>query len=198
MDKLRERAVAFNKLVNIEYNIIFGKAGKLTHLTLTFDKKNFHHLIGFKYLEDRRGLLNKDRAKIFDAIINNEITYCQICNSDFFYDIEKRFSAFVDIEHFLDNNGLIFKFNRKAKPAAKMQAKYIMESTANNDTAYMCIDKRDNQSKFFCRSFFPKEYDYTWGHIRHTLLYKEKVNVITREKIVQYDKLTPKKGKKDN
>ena len=72
-----------------------------------------------------------------------------------------------------------------------MQAKYILESTANDDTAYMCIDKRDNQSKYFCRSFFPKEYDYARGHIRYTLLYKEKVNVITQKKIVQYDKLTP-------
>ena len=46
---------------------------------------------------------------------------------------------------------------------------------------------------FFCRSFFPKDKkDYTVGQPQFTLLFKEKITVSTGEKVIQYDRLTPK------
>jgi len=56
------------------------------------------------------------------------------------------------------------------------------------------IAKSDEMDEYFCRSFFPKEEtNYTAGHIRYTLLYKEKIDLATGEVLVQYDRLTPKK-----
>ena len=114
-------------------------------------------------------------------------------NSNFFYKINKRLLLFPYIEQFLDSNSLIFKFNKNVNPTSKMKAKYIMENTICDEIAYICIDKIENIDEYFCRSFFPKtEVDYTKGHTKYTLLYKEKINIKTQENIIQYDKLTPK------
>ena len=45
----------------------------------------------------------------------------------------------------------------------------------------------------FRRSFFPKgDKDYTAGQAKYTLLYKKKINKITGESEIQYDKLSNK------
>jgi hypothetical protein len=193
MDELRERAEVFSNLLNYEYNITLGKKGVRTDLCLSFEKVDFYHLIGLQYLKDRIQL-RKNRERIFNQILNNELTFSQIRSSDLFCVIEKRFVSFVHIEQFLDSNGLVFKFNRRSIPSLKMKAEYILENSIKSSIAYICIDKTDNiTDKYYCRSFFPKEnIDYTARQIKYTLLYKEKVNTITREKIIQYDKLTPK------
>jgi len=189
MDKLYERAEVFNRLLNIQYNIILGKKGKTTPLHIFFSKQHFHHLIGLQRLKDLPQL-NKDREIIFNRIINNEITYIQIKKSESFNEIRKRFESFIMIERALDNNGLFFKFNQNLYYKTKMEAEYIIESMINDEILYICIDC-NNENKYFIRSFFPKDdIDYTLGHSKHTLLYKEKIFVDTQEKIVQYDKLT--------
>ena len=190
MDKLKERAEVFNNLLNYKYNFVLGKKGVRTSICLSFSKIHFHHLIGLQNLTDRPQL-RKDRAKIFDQILNNELNYNHISSSSLFGCIEKRFSSFIYIEQFLDSNTLIFKFNRRANPVSKMKAEYILENLINDFIAYVCIDKSDEVDEYFCRSFFPKEgIDYTAGHTSYTLLYKEKINILTQEKIIQYDKLT--------
>jgi len=189
MDKLREHAEIFNKLLNFKYNIILGRKGILTNLCLTFDKTHFHHLIGLQYLKDMPQL-NADRAKVFDQVLNCEITYEHISRSDLFHKIEKRFLVFRYIEELLDSNGLVFKFNNK-NHWSHMAAEYILENTIDaSNISYICIDKTDSQDEYFCRSFFPKEHvDYTEGHTRYTLLHKEKTNILTQENEIQYNKL---------
>ena len=55
------------------------------------------------------------------------------------------------------------------------------------------IEELSEENQFFCRSFFPKEKkDYTIGQPQFTLLFKEKITVSTGEKVIQYDRLTPK------
>ena len=192
MDKLKERAEAFKKLLDYKYNFVLGKKGVRTNICLSFNKIHFHHLIGLQSLTDRPQL-RIDRAKIFDQILNSELTYNDISSSGLFGNIEKRFLSFVHIEQFLDSNTLIFKFNRRTPLYSKMKAEYILENMINDFIAYVCIDKADETDEYFCRSFFPKEgIDYTAGHTSYTLLYKEKVNTLTNEIIIQYDKLTKK------
>ena len=192
MDMLKERAEVFNRLLFYKYNFVLGRKGVLTNICLSFDKVHFHHLIGLQRLTDMPQL-RRDRTKIFDQIINNELTYAHISGSSLFSAIKKRFLAFLYIEEFLDSNELIFKFNRKANPSSKMKAEYILENEINDFIAYICIDKSNDIDEYFCRSFFPKEdIDYTLGHTRYILLYKEKINILTNVKIIQYDKLTKK------
>ena len=192
MDKLRERAEAFSNLLNIKYNIVLGKKGKRTDICLFFDKVHFHHLVGLQYLTDMPQL-NRDRTKVFDNILNDTIKFEHISNSRLFESIENRFMSFLFIEQFLDNNELVFKFKHEIGKMSKMKAKYILESAIDGNTAYMCIDIDRTNNEYFGRSFFPREeIDYTLKHTKYTLLYKEKVNTITEEVIIQYDRLTPK------
>ena len=192
MDELKKRADAFANLLHTRYDIILGRKNVLINISLNFDKTHFHHLIGLNRLTDKPQL-KKDRAKVFDEIMNGKITYNHINSSTFFKDIEARFLSFLLIEHLLDNNGLFFKFNRKANPLSKMKTEFILESTINGDTAYICIDNYDNTDEYFCRSFFPKEEnDYTAKHTRYTLLRKEKLDTISGSKTIQYDRLTSK------
>jgi len=189
MDELKERAEIFRELLNFQYNITIGKNNKLRNISLIFDEIDFHHLIGLQYLTDKPEL-KKDRVKIFEDILTDKLTFSKINNSSLFYRIEKRFFSFINFERFLDSNGLVFRFNRSKNPRQKMRADYILENTIDNNSSYICIDKSDKTDDYFCRSFFPKEeIDYTVGHTRFTLLYKEKVNKTTEEKIIQYNRL---------
>lgn len=58
------------------------------------------------------------------------------------------------------------------------------------------LAKRTGNDTQVCRTFFPKaEKDYAQGQPRYTLLKKEKINIVTGEVTVQYDRLTPKTTK---
>ncbi|MGL5085882.1 MAG: PBECR4 domain-containing protein, partial [Clostridium sp.] len=80
MDKLLECAKAFESLFLKQYKIVIAKKGKETSLILTFDKKDFYHLVGLQKLKDL-AYLKKDRGIIFDKILSNEITYEKISKS---------------------------------------------------------------------------------------------------------------------
>jgi len=192
MDKLKECAEAYANLLNYEYNISIGRKGKRIDICLIFSKEHFHHLIGLHYLTDRRNL-KQNRTNIFDSILSDKLSFQEISSSSLFFYINSRLSLFPHIEDFFDSNGLVFKFNNKEVPGTRMEAEFILENTVDSNIAYVCIDKDNKSDAFFCRSFFPKEnIDYTARHIKYTLLYKEKVNIITHEKIIQYDKLSPR------
>ena len=70
---------------------------------------------------------------------------------------------------------------------------YLLSTHFENTDVYIFLDQLSEENQFFCRSFFPKEKkDYTIGQPQFTLLFKEKITVSTGEKIIQYDRLTPK------
>ncbi len=73
MDKLFLCASAFEKLTNIRYIIKIGKRGKLTELTVEFNKIDFHHLAGLGKLKDLR-IAKENRIKVFDSIIDGTTT----------------------------------------------------------------------------------------------------------------------------
>lgn len=54
---------------------------------------------------------------------------------------------------------------------------------------YIFISK-DVDDTYYCRSFLKTTTtDYTLGQMKYTLLYKEKINFITEEVQIQYDRL---------
>ena len=68
-----------------------------------------------------------------------------------------------------------------------------MSTAFSGNDIYIFIKEKETVGRFFCRSFFPKEKkDYTIGQPQYTLLFKEKITVSTGEKVIQYDRLTPK------
>ena len=59
-------------------------------------------------------------------------------------------------------------------------------------TFYLFIEKRSYSQCQYCKSFIQNDdVDYTYGQTKMTLLYKEKINIKTHERQIQFDRLTP-------
>ena len=105
MDRLMECALLFQKMLNKRYIIKIDRKSKDPRdLKLIFDKLHFKHLIGLHYLTDVNQLKCKNSEKIFDKIINGQITYDQISSSVKFQKIKEMVEAFLDFEEVIDSS----------------------------------------------------------------------------------------------
>lgn len=191
MDKLHTCAKAFEKLLNIQYRIIIGRKGKSAELRIVFSKWDFHHLSGLGKLKDLR-IAKKNREIVFNEILNGQTTYQSICISRYLPLIENRFAPLTCIEQLLDNNQLVFRYNKKRNQFSLIEADYLLSTPLQGNDIYLFLAYNDSSDSYFCRSFFPKEKtDYSKGQAIYTLLYKEKIYIPTGETIIQYNRLTP-------
>jgi len=193
MDKLQERAFSFKKLINYEYKIILGRKGKKTELVISFEKIDFPHLIGLHKLTD---VLNGNIAteKLFDDCLTGKVSYDTISKSEFFQKLGNRFEYFDKLETMLDSNDIIFKCNTNNMATfSRIIADFELKNIYEKLIFYLFIEKRNYSEKQYCKSFIQESnIDYTYGQTKMTLLYKEKINKITGESEIQYDKLSNK------
>ena len=193
MDLLQRCALAFQVLIAYEYHFIIGRKGKLREFYLTFNKADFHHMAGLHKLRDIAQIQHGKRDKIFDKILNGEITLDLIQKSGYFKEMEERLLPLMGLEKMLDNNNLIFRYNEKLQKYSLIRADYLLEGQAFNIPAFLFLGKRNNnEAEQMCRTFFRiGDKDYTEGQPQYSLLKKEKRNLASGEVIVQYDRLTP-------
>ncbi len=192
MDHLQSCAKAFEHLLDFQYHIIIGRKGKSVELNILFDPTEFHHLVGLHKLHDLR-IARENRDKVFQQILTGNISINDLKKSQYFPNIQKRIEPFIQIENFLDSNKLIFRYNQKLQTFSLIEAEYLLSTPYENTDIYIFLDRQKEPGHFFCRSFFQKEEkDYTKGQAIYTLLKKEKINLRTEEKMIQYDRLTPK------
>lgn len=192
MDKLKNCTCAFEKLLGVQYRIIIGRKGKNTELCIRFSKLDFHHLMGLGKLKDLR-ISTQNRSLVFDEILAGKTTYRTISKSRYLHLIENRFQPLAQIESLLDQNRLIFRYNKKQNHFSLIEADYLLSTPFAGNDIYIFLAKQDSTGQYFCRSFFPKEQvDYTRGQAVYTMLYKEKIYLSTGITQVQYNKLTPK------
>ena len=105
-------------------------------------------------------------------------------------DISKRLELLSDLEGFMDSNSLIFSFDKQNKVSSKIEAKYLLESKAYDESAYFFIDESKYSDSFIGVSFFPKDkVDYTIAQPRWTLLQKEKIFCKSKRVELQFDRL---------
>lgn len=188
MRNIKDCVSTFLPLLNTEYEIILGRKGVAVTLRLAFDKKDCFHLMGLQYLIDRPEL-NRDRGKIFDEIVAESITPEQVESSDFYKKIEERVNFLPLLEHILDSNDTVFKYNKKANMYSMIDADYLMKNNMEERNLYLFLSLGIH-NKYFCRSFFPEEKkDYTKNQASWTMLYKKKYNLSTGEETVLYNRL---------
>ena len=190
MDKLQKRAISFKRLTNYEYKIKLGRKGKITDFTIDFETSDFFHLIGLHKLTDvLTGNMSSDN--LFDRCLKGKITYDHISKSNSFSKIINRFEYFDKLEDMLDSNNIIFKCNTNSlKSYSRIIADFELKNIYEQLIFYIFIEKRPYSQNQFCKSFFNDNVvDYTYGQTKMTLLYKEKINKNTGEKIIQYNKL---------
>ena len=192
MDELLACAKAFEHLLHVKYHIIIGRKGKSVDLTVSFEAVEFHHLVGLHKLHDLR-LSRANREKVFSQILSGHITLDDVKKSRYFCNIQNRLKPFQKIEELFDKNDLIFRYNQKLQTFSLIEAEYLLSTPHECTDVYIFLDKKDETSDFFCRSFFPKEdKDYTKNQAVFTLLKKEKINTLTDTIQIQYDRLSPK------
>lgn len=188
MDDLKIAALVFQGLLNVKYKIVLGKKGRLTEFCIDFEKADFFHLVGLQYLKDLPQL-KKNRELIFDKIVADEITTCDISKSQFYKDIEQRIKDFALFENLLDSNELVFKYSKNRSSFSNIKAEYFLKTLFDNRTNYIFIDSSNGRENKLCVSFFFNDCNnYAENQITMTLLYKEKVFVDRNISVIQLNK----------
>lgn len=192
-DKLQRCALAFQKLIDTQYEIIIGRKGQMSKIILNFSEMEFVHLAGLHKLVDNDFFRTASRKKVFDYAVDGKISYNSLTKSKNFDFVKERIEYLEFLESMLDSNDIIFKYNSKKNVFSLIQADYLLQSAHDSRDIYIFLDRVENSDSHFCRSFFPKgDRDYTAGQAKYTLLYKKKINKITSEAKIQYDKLSNK------
>lgn len=192
MDKLAGCALAFEKLLDVQYRMIVGRKGKAVNFLVGFSMLDFHHLMGLGKLKDLR-LATMNRETVFKNILTGKISYEMIAKIRYIHLIENRFLPLTHIERLLDDNHLVFRYNSKLNQFSMIEADYLLTSPYEKNDVYIFLAKKEDTGCYFCRSFFPKEQkDYTKGQAVYTLLYKEKIYLSARNVHIQYDLLLQK------
>ena len=192
-DKLQRCALAFQKLIDTQYEIIIGRKGQMSKIILNFSETEFVHLAGLHKLVDNDFFRAASRKKVFDYAVDGKISYNSLTKSKNFDFVKERIEYLEFLESMLDSNDIIFKYNSKKNVFSLIQADYLLQSAHDSRDIYIFLDRVENSDSHFCRSFFPKgDRDYTAGQAKYTLLYKKKINKITSEAKIQYDKLSNK------
>lgn len=100
----------FATLLHTKYEVILGRKSRSVKLNISFEKTHCYHLMGLQYLKDLPEL-RKDRAKIFDALLNRKISNTKLESSVFYSQIEERIHYLPLLEAMLDDNSTVFKYN---------------------------------------------------------------------------------------
>lgn len=193
MDLLLKYATTFKKLMNFQYCFTLGRKGKLKEIVLGFSETDFHHLVGLHKLKDI-DTARANRSFVFRDILEGHITYDTLMKSAFIDEILSRLQTFPKLEALLDNDQLVFRYNKKQYPYSAIESEFLLKMGDGTilDISFLFLDKSD-QGVYFCRSFFPMErIDYTKEQMQYTLLKKEKRNLVTGQIELLYDRLSPK------
>ncbi|MCM1234973.1 MAG: PBECR4 domain-containing protein [Ruminococcus flavefaciens] len=152
-------------------------------------------MAGLHKLIDIGTLQTGSRKAIFDRIIKNKISMQDIIISKYFDDsISKRIQLLSHMEEILDSNQIVFKYMAKNNKLSRIDAEYLIENTHKLEIVYIFLNERNKRVDngcpvMCCRSFFPmNKLDYAKNQPSYTLLKKEKSNIVTGKRILQYDR----------
>lgn len=82
-DKLYECANSYNRFIDYEYKLSLYNNGTIINTTINFDISSFMHLSGLEKLTDLTVFSNISSSRLYDNIMNNSISYQDVCSSDF-------------------------------------------------------------------------------------------------------------------
>lgn len=155
MDKLVNCALAFEKLLDVQYRIIVGRKGKAVELLIGFSMLDFHHLMGLGKLKDLR-LATMNRETVFKEILTGKTSYKVIAKSRYIHLIENRFEPLMYIEQLFDDNRLIFRYNPKLNQFSLIDANYLLTSPYEGNDVYIFLAKKNDTDRYFAVLFFQK------------------------------------------
>lgn len=148
MDKIQQCAQNFLHLVSTTKYVFHVAKRGVKVLTLDFDLKDFHHLVGLQYLDDIN--IPKNKKKTIDWILSEKhpITDAYLAGSEHYKgkdndekDIEERISEFRHIEQYLDVDNFIRIYSPKDGPQnnSMIRCDYIIESKLKHSSKIVYI-----------------------------------------------------------
>lgn len=195
MDPLQMIARQYQFIMHKQYYFEIAKKQNMYGFILTFEKGDFFHLAGLHKLKDVTELqVERNKAVIFEKILDGSLSYEQVRNSIFYCDIEKRLFHLGNLQELLDSNQIIFQYLENKNKASCIKADYLLEKAAKQDILFVFLSERNKNilqsiPTMCCRSFFPMDQlDYSKNQPSYTLLKKIKIDTTTGERTVQYDR----------
>lgn len=194
MDLLKKAAEEYNNLLSTTYYFEIARKNNQKEFALNFKPEDFHHIIGLHKLIDIGLVQTGTRNKVFYDIMADRIRFLDIAKSNYFNKIEDRLKLVCHLKDMLDGNQIVFKYMKKINQFSRIEADFLLENTHKIDIVYIFLNERSKMDKaqipiMCCRSFFPMEnFDYAKNQPTYTLLKKVKIDTITGQKTVQYDR----------
>lgn len=178
MDLLLQRALEFERLTHYKYRYTLGRKGKLFSFVIDFQRSDFHHIIGLKKLKDLE-CVDSAREKVFNRILNGEITHEIIKKSAFYHQMEKRFYAFENFVKIFSDENTTYKYTQDMS-RSRINADYLLINDSFEELLYLFICKRTKGDTYCCKSFFPfEEFKYELKQTKLTVLKVEQINADT-------------------
>lgn len=183
----------FTKLLDFQYSFTIAYQKQIHNIVLNFNKKDFFHSAGFQYLKDID--IPKTPDHLFAKIRNGEINDKYLESSEFYKkvkdsyaNVKSRIWGLQFIEEYLENRNLVCRYIKNKNIYSTIDADYLIKSTVYHKTAYIFLKRRKNRNEYCICSFFvePKT-DY--NGIKAYWLFKAKINLITKEERVLYNRL---------
>lgn len=138
MDKLFEIAQYYkNNLIRRKFKFSLERKGKYMSICLSFFSNNFKHLLGLHKLTDIPALSNKSET-IYRSILNNKLTYKDICCSKYFEQIENRIENFKYILETIFSKELFFK-SLKGNFGTLIRADYLLVNKKHDGYIYLFL-----------------------------------------------------------
>lgn len=193
MDTIQSALFAFKKLIDYTYHFIIAHQKNKYEINLTFHESDFRHCAGLQYLKDID--IPRNTKKLFDKIENHELSDDVLSESAFYEKVQESYAnvksrifGLQHIEKYLDNKNLVCKYVKYMNKNSSISADYLIKSVINRTTAYIFIRERRQSDEFCICSFFiePKQ---PYNGIKAYWLRKEKINNITQDIFILYDRL---------
>ncbi|EHD1589173.1 hypothetical protein JR590_002965 [Listeria monocytogenes] len=170
-DLLYESACMFDNLIKSEIIFVLGRKGESLKVKLIFHETDFFHLAGLHKMDDIS--LIKGKAKgVFEAILQNRLTYKDIENSTKIDSVNERLHIIKSLIDIFSQENNYFKFLKKVIPYSQIKWKYLISFSYNEIDGYIFLEEyRDKKGNFLCRSCFNRgNTAYEQRQIKYTLL----------------------------
>lgn len=194
MDSILSALSNYKNLLNYNYNFVIACNKQKENVKLTFEAKDFYHLVGFQYLTDidipknEKQLFKKvESFRINDEYLSKSIYYTKVESS--FANVKERIEGFKDVDKFIENKNIVCKYIKNKNPSSSIKADYLIKSTIYNRTAYMFLRKRNKRNDHcMCPFFMQPQNDYNGQ--KAYWLYKDRECILDNSVEVLLDKLS--------
>lgn len=194
MDNILSALSNYKNLLNYNYNFVIAYSKQTDNVKLTFEKKDFYHLVGFQYLTDidipknEKQLFEKiDSLRISDEYLGKSIFYTKVNSSH--ANVKERIEGFKDVDRFIENKNIVCKYIKNKNPSSVIEADYLIKSTIYNRTAYMFLRKRNKRDDYCMCSFFMQPKSDYYGQKAYWL-YKAKECILDSSIEILLDRIS--------